>query len=221
MEIIFAEARAKRKFKLSDNALKLLPKNIGLCSSIQFLDSLEGIKKQLKGSGRNAELITANNTPYKGQILGCSKFKNLNFDAVLYIGDGVFHPLQLKSEFKGDVFTYNPFSKTIKKIENIKKYKKREQGMLIKFLNATNIGIIISTKPGQKFGNYKALIKNYPEKKFYKFLFDTIDFEQLKNFNFVNVWVNTACPRIGFEDSFENKLNIINIERIEEMQDKT
>jgi len=30
---------------------------------------------------------------------------------------------------------------------------------------------------------------------------DTINFDALEDFPFVDVWVNTACPRIGWDDT--------------------
>jgi 2-(3-amino-3-carboxypropyl)histidine synthase len=189
---------------------------------VQFLDSLESIKSQIEKTKRKVSLIETNNAKYCGQILGCSKIKSMknkskNFDAIdaiLYIGDGNFHPVQMKLEFPGKVFAYNPFSKKLTEIIDVDKYEKREKGMLLKFLTSKNIGIIISTKPGQRFGDINKLMKKYPDKKFYRFLFDTIDYHQLENFNFIDIWVNTACPRIGVEDAEENKLKIINIEKI-------
>lgn len=214
MEIKFVEARYKGKIELNDKQIDKLPNQIGLCSSVQFVESLKNISKQLSKKDKKVSLIETNNGFYKGQILGCSIIKNKNFDAILYIGDGRFHPIQMKSEFNKKVFAYNPFSKVLNEVTGVEKYFKREKGMLIKFLNSKQIGIILSTKPGQRFGDYKKLIRKYPKKKFYKFISDNINFNQLQNFNFIEIWVNTACPRIGLEDSFENKLKIINIEKI-------
>ena len=50
------------------------------------------------------------------------------------------------------------------------------------------------------------LEKKYPDKKFYTFVAETIDYAQLDNFNFIEAWINTACPRI------EEDIKVLNIE---------
>jgi diphthamide biosynthesis enzyme Dph1/Dph2-like protein len=208
MKVEFLECKFIGKAKLNSAQIKQLPKDICIGSSIQFIDLIPEIKKQTKG-----KLIKTNNSTYKGQVLGCSKIKN-NCKNLLYIGDGNFHAWQLRNEFEGNIFTFNPFNKKLSKVVSLDKYKKRQKGMLLKFLNSNTIGVIISKKPGQRYGDINKLIKKYPDKKFYKFVFDTIDYQQLNNFNFIDIWVNTACPRIGFEDSYEFKLSLINVEEI-------
>jgi diphthamide biosynthesis enzyme Dph1/Dph2-like protein len=54
----------------------------------------------------------------------------------------------------------------------------------------------------------------YPEKEFFYFVDNTYDFSMLDDFNFVDVWVNTACPRISFEDSIKMEAPIVNMEDI-------
>ena len=82
----------------------------------------------------------------------------------------------------------------------------------MKFLTADNIGIINTVKPGQEqlFTSY-ALEERYSDKNFYHFLDDNVSFDQLENFPFIEVWVNTACPRIGFDDQEKFARGIINV----------
>ncbi len=58
------------------------------------------------------------------------------------------------------------------------------------------------------------LEKKYKNKRFYKFVFDTLDYSQLENFPFIECWVNTACPRI-----FDDLRSIINIQDISAEKD--
>ena len=69
---------------------------------------------------------------------------------------------------------------------------------MIKFLNAKNIGFLISTKPGQKYPIKKLeeFEKKHKEKRFYYFVADHIDINQFENFRFIEAWINTACPRL-------------------------
>ncbi|MBW2988902.1 2-(3-amino-3-carboxypropyl)histidine synthase subunit [Candidatus Woesearchaeota archaeon] len=197
MKTIFIEGRYKGHIKIGRDIEKRLPEKIGLVSSIQFLGSLQDIKKQLAGRA----IIG-------GQVLGCNaknaeKMQN-KVDAFLYIGDGQFHPLGIAIKTKKTVFTFNPISKTFDKVkeQDIKEYKKRKKTALLKFLHSENIGVLVSAKPGQHYGLKKLwaeedrLRKKYRDKRFYTFIADTIDYSQLENFPFIEAWVNTACPRM-------------------------
>lgn len=170
---------------------------IGLVSCVQFLDQLKKAKKFFK------------NSVICGQILGCNiknaeKMKD-EIDCFLYIGNK-FHALGL-IKLKKPIYVANPltnefFKITKKEIQNI---EKRKKGKVLKFLNAEKIGILVSVKKGQ-FRLKEALeLSKRLGKQNYIFVFDTLRLEELENFKEVDVWVNTACPRIEGE-------NIINID---------
>ena len=206
MKTLFIEAEYTNPIKLGKNIAEKLPSKLGLVSTIQFLGHLSSIKNQLK---KNKVIIG-------GQILGCNvkvaeKITN-KVDAFLYIGDGNFHPIAVAIKTKKPVFTFNPFNNSFKKIEkqDVENYEKRKKTALLKFLNADTVGILVSTKSGQYYDikNLKQLERKYPKKEFYTFIAETIDYNQLENFPFIQAWVNTACPRI------EEDIRIINIEEI-------
>ena len=203
MKILHIPAKALVDIKLPDKELNKLPKNIGLVTTIQHLHKLRDIQKQLPSS------IVA------GQILGCdvsvAEKINNRVDAFLFIGSGVFHPLAVALKTKKPVFCWNPFVREMKTIDkkDIENYEKRKKAALTKFLSSDRIGILICTKPGQ-YNIEKALkLKEKGDKEYYLFQFDTLNITELENFNFIQCWVNTACPRIA-----EDKANIINIEDI-------
>ncbi|MBI2112760.1 diphthamide synthesis protein, partial [Candidatus Woesearchaeota archaeon] len=51
-------------------------------------------------------------------------------------------------------------------------------------------------------------------KKFYFFVDNTISYGQLENFPFVEVWVNTACPRIGLDDQEAFRKGVLNLKDV-------
>jgi len=79
---------------------------------------------------------------------------------------------------------------------------------LMKFYSADNIGILVSTKPGQNNLKEAIELKKKLKKNCYIFVSDMINEAELENFPFIQAWVNTACPRI------EGK-NIVNAEDIQ------
>ena len=214
MNKLFIEAKYSGPITLTPEVSNRLEGIIGLVSSIQFLDSLSLIKISLtKKENKKIKKIIVG-----GQILGCNaenaaKIKD-KVDSFLYIGDGSFHPLAVALKTKKPVFTFNPFSNSFNGIkkEDIENYEKRKKAALLKFLNADIVGIMISAKSGQYYDIKKLgqLEKKYPNKRFYTFISDTLDYSQMENFKFIQAWVNTACPRI------EEDIKIINMSEIKD-----
>ena len=207
MRKLFIEAKYKGKIIIDKKDIAKLPEKIGLATTVQFIDHLNDIKKQLK-----RKVFTAKaRQKYKAQILGCDvscaeKIKS-KVDAFLYIGTGYFHPIAL-GLLEKDVYILSPSKGSITKLDKklIENYKKRKKGAILKFLSAKDVGIIISTKPGQKYpvAKLKFLEKKYPSKKFYLFITEHVDINQLENFPFIEAWVNTACPRLEEDFTLAN-----------------
>lgn len=213
MKTLFIEAKYTGKINLSRIKLDKLPEKIGLITTVQFVDYIPKIKQALKDK---KVFIGKGKQVHKAQILGCDAgsaeiIKN-KVDSFLYIGTGKFHPLIVGVRTAKPVFTLNPITGEFKKIEKqeITNYQKRKKAALVKFLHADTVGILVSTKSGQHYApkDLKPLEKKYPKKKFYVFIAETIDYNQLENFPFIQAWVNTACPRI------EEDIRIINIGEI-------
>ena len=79
---------------------KLLPKKVGLVTTVQHKHELKKIKELIEKTGKK--------TVIGGQILGCDvnaakKIKS-KVDAFLYIGSGEFHPLGVALETNKKVF---------------------------------------------------------------------------------------------------------------------
>ena|SRR3989338_3161139 len=226
MKVMCIDASYNGKVILSKELLDHLKKNnyknIALFASVQFVKQIESVKEQLK----DYHTITAkaSRTHVEGQLLGCDVYEsNLHIkeepDCFLYIGDGFFHPKALlfaqkeKENFK-EILMFDPIGKTLKlfnKKDN-EKVMRRLKGNLLKFISAKNIGFIATVKPGQSFLQLKEKLKEkYPDKNIYIFLTDNISENALECFPFIEVWVNSACPRIGFDDALNMSKAILNI----------
>lgn len=79
----------------------------------------------------------------------------------------------------------------------------------MKFLKAKKIGILISTKAGQ-YNLKKAfeIKKKFKDKEYYYFISDEIKLDELEDFNFIDVFINTACPGIFYDKSNKTILNM-------------
>jgi 2-(3-amino-3-carboxypropyl)histidine synthase len=202
MKIMMVEGRYKGKIDLGKLDMGMLPKKIGLATTVQFIDYLGQIKQYLEDNGKII-FIDKLKQKYPAQLLGCDqggaeKIKD-NVDAFLYIGTGMFHPLGIAISIEKDVFCYDPIHSIMSKVdrEQVKNYNVKRKGAYLKFLEADEIGILVSLKPGQN--NFKKAVelkRQLKGKNCCIFAFDTLDFSQIENFPFIQCWVNTACSRI-------------------------
>ena len=199
---MMVEGRYKGKINLSNLDLSALPKNIGLAATVQFLDFVDEIKNYIEGKGKNV-FIDKMKQKYEGQLLGCDvggaeKIKD-KVDAFLYIGTGIFHPLGIALNIDKEVFCYDPINSIMAKIvrKEVERYNRKRKAAYMKFLEASEVGILVSLKPGQN--NFKKAVElkqQLKEKNCYIFAFDTLDFNQVENFSFIQCWLNTACSRL-------------------------
>lgn len=230
MQFMYASAKHKSPAGLSNEALdKILSgsiKSVAVYSSVQFLDHAKIIMAQLEKNGIKAATSKPKRAHLQGQILGCDCFEDSlgiqdKFDAFLYIGDGMFHPNALllgqksipKDKLKA-VYCYDPLTGFLRSLkqDEVKNVLVRYQQALKSFLVSRAIGVLISTKPGQQqFRAAKELSKVHPQKDYYYFLADSISFDELQNFPYIGSWVNTACPRIGFDDAASAGISMINL----------
>ncbi|MEK6809163.1 MAG: diphthamide synthesis protein [Nanoarchaeota archaeon] len=232
MEVLFLDAPFSGTVELSKDTIAYLKKKkyktIALYASVQFVNNLDVVRKQL--ADNNITVITshADRTQVKGQLLGCDNYHNsLNMsrdeakksDCYLYVGDGKFHPLALVYAQKDmhemkEIVCNDPIQKkmSLMGITDIKKILLRYRASLMKFLTAKTIGVIVTIKPGQEqFRPSLLLEKRYADKKCYYFIDNVVSFDQLENFNFIDVWINTACPRVGFDDQEKFTKGVINL----------
>lgn len=218
MKIIYVEAKSDIEIKLPEKIFSKLPLNIGLVTTVQHVHKIKEVKKELEKAGKEVKLIKGIHSKHAGQILGCDVIhikQDSEIDAYLYIGTGKFHPQELLLMQEKPVFVFNPMSKKFHKLDEklVEKIKKRKKGAYMKFLSSDKIGFMISTKPGQyNLKQAEQLEKKYPKKKFFYLMFDTIDLNELENFPFIECFVNTACPRMAYDDAFKTRKSIINVE---------
>lgn len=200
MEKLFVETKYSGKIELPKELIELLPEKVMLCTTVQLVEHLREVKRKLEAYGKKVFLFNSGHGRYPGQILGCDNFKvSPGVEGFLYIGDGEFHPRALLANEK-PVFGYNPFSHEIKKWgkKEWEEEKLRKKVGLMKFHSASKVGVLVSVKEGQYLmqKEVERLEKKFPDKTFYFFLGNEINERELENFNFIDCWVNTACPRI-------------------------
>lgn len=193
MKTLFIEARRKlNAINLNHINLNALPNKIMLAYSIQYKNLAEKLKRKL---GKKV-------AGFK-QVLGCTRLRRRY--PILLIGSGKFHAIQLALQNNIIyILEGNKISKLGKK--EIEKIKAKRKAARSKFLAADKIGILVSSKPGQK--NLKPAINlrkklEKQDKEVTLFLADNINLEELENYN-IESWVNTACPALTFDSRIVN-----------------
>jgi 2-(3-amino-3-carboxypropyl)histidine synthase len=201
MKVLYIESKLKNKtINLAKSEINKLPKNLFIAYSIQYKDLAYNIAKQLKSNNIKVKQIK--------QVLGCTDI-TINLP-ILLIASGRFHANNLLLQSDNIYVLEN--NKIIKLQESdINKLKANRKTALIKYLSANNIGILVSTKPGQENLNQAIKLKKELQKQnksVYIFVSDNIDTAQFENFN-IDSWVNTACPGMAYDNS-----DIININEL-------
>jgi 2-(3-amino-3-carboxypropyl)histidine synthase len=223
MKNVFITVQANSKVVFPKSLLQKLPQRVALLTTAQLLHHYDAMEKQLHAAGLTDIRLKTIHTRVPGQILGCnmqpfSDYTSEVFDATLYVGDGLFHPKALLWKNNKPAFMFNPFSgeEFEASAADVQKMKKKYQGALSAFQMAKVVGVLVPVKPGgQLYLQWSLELKKlYPEKTFV-FLADyTIDFASLENFPFCEVFVNTACPRIAFDDSLSLPRPVVNLEDV-------
>ncbi|MCS7123696.1 MAG: diphthamide biosynthesis enzyme Dph2 [Candidatus Aenigmarchaeota archaeon] len=193
---------------------KINYKKIGLISSVNFIPILKRVKEYLKSIGK--KVFLAKTLRYEGQITGCNisaaSMIEKKVDCFLLITSGKFYALALFQKIKKPIFVFDiDKNRLVNLSKDFEKYEKIIAWNKVVLKNATNIGILVSWKKGQMFGNPFKLKKLLEKvgKKCYILAFDEISEEKLEGLK-LDLLINCACPRI-FPDDYEKfKLPIIN-----------
>lgn len=194
VKTLFVESKFKIKLRDLDK-IKIKERKIGLVCNVQTCCILDSIKGYLEKKGHEVFI--------GGQILGCNvsnvlKIKN-KINALLFIGSGMFHPLELINKIKvKNYYLFNPFTDSFSKIKEkeINDFIRKKNAKLAKYLTSKKIGILVSTKPGQERMKLAIDFCKKCDKESYIFLNNNIDISKLEDFSDIDYWVNTACPRI-------------------------
>jgi diphthamide biosynthesis enzyme Dph1/Dph2-like protein len=209
-EYLFIEAR--QKFEDIDfSSLNELPSgSVSLAASVQYLDILPKVKKYLESNGH--EVIIKKGAYHEGHVLGCNAnaFES-SADNLLLLVDGRFHALNNAIIVDREIYVFN--SHTMSKIEQkeLDDYKKKVRGKQTKFVASSKVGLLVTTKEGQKSPNIFKIKKRIEDsgKKVYVFECDSVSISEFENFPDIKLWINTAC--FGMAHDSPNIVNLSDI----------
>jgi len=202
MKILHVHAKSNRDIRIPEDKLSELPDvRWGVVTTIQDEHKIEVVLDQLRSA------------MHAGQVLGCNAIAaekiNDQVDEWLFVGSGEFHPVQVALKTGKRVWLWNPAAQELGILPpgRVESWKKRKRAQVSGFLSANTVGIIVSTKIGQKNLMRARELAKKGDKNYYLFACDELHMPEFENFPFVEFWVNTACPRIP-----DDNVKMVNID---------
>ena len=207
---IYVEARASVNVDVTvEKALELLSKysKIGLATSVQHLQMLNGARELLVRAGKTVIIGDALRMGYAGQVIGCdySNVKSIadEVEAYLFVGGGMFHALGIALSTSKPTVIADPYDNRAYSIdEEAQKLLKAHWACIEQAQHAKTFGVLVGLKPGQKRLDEALKIKALVEKHgktAYLLAIREVTPEALLEFPTIDAYVNTACPRISLD----------------------
>jgi diphthamide biosynthesis enzyme Dph1/Dph2-like protein len=212
MKKLFIEAKRKLAgLELNLSLLDNLPgKTVSLAATIQYIELLPRIKAYLESKGKKVKIRKG--AFYAGHVLGCnSNAFDPKADTLLMITDGKFHAINNSIQLQREIYVFTGHNIDKVTQEDIESHNKKTLAKKKKFLSSNNIGLVISSKPGQCMNSPKNIVPKIESmgKKVYLFESDNINTTEFENFPSIQIWVNTAC--FGLARDHPNIINLADI----------
>jgi len=180
---------------------------IGLSYSIQHRHDIENIKRFYEEKGKKVILSRKiGNVAYEGHITGCdyqgAKEIQEQVDCFVIIGNK-FHSIGATLALKKPVFLIDVYDNDVKTMKGLKDRILKQRVLAIeKLKEEKNVGIIVGTKCGQKFGSPEKLIEKLKEKGKNVIIITMGELtpEKIMNFYKIDAFIELACPRIALDD---------------------
>lgn len=182
---------------------------VGLTSTVQHTNQLAEVAAALGEKGVKALIGEgAGKTPEAGQVLGCSYSAATRLpedvDGYIFIGGGRFHPLGLTLTTGKPVVIANPYNGEVSKLEesDLMDLAKKRMAAITAAKSAKKIGIIVSSKPGQRaLADGMVLAEKLGDREKIAFIIylDETRADKLNNFTEPEAFIDTACPRIAID----------------------
>lgn len=182
-------------------------KNIGFSFSVQHKHDLDKIVKFYEDNNKKIILSDKKgNVAYKGHVIGC-QYKGLKaiekkVDCFVILGNN-FHSMGASVAVKKPVILVDVYNDKVLEMGEVRtKILKQRAVSISNFKDAKTIGIIVGTKPGQKFGMHDLIARKLKEKGKDVFIItmNEISPDKLMNFYYIDAFIELACPRIAVDD---------------------
>jgi 2-(3-amino-3-carboxypropyl)histidine synthase len=209
--VVYFEAKAKVDIQtIVNEALSLLKpwERIGLVTTVQHIDKLEEVKRIFNDAGKAVAVGDAGRVKYPGQITGCD-YSNAEsvkdqVDAFLFIGGGRFHPLGLALDVRKPTVVADPYEgRAYSIVHEAQRLIKKRWACISLAKESKYFGVLIGLKAGQTdledaVRIRSLLVKN--SRRATLLALREVNDGALLQFPSLEAFVNTACPRVAFDE---------------------
>ncbi|RME80209.1 MAG: diphthamide biosynthesis enzyme Dph2 [Methanobacteriota archaeon] len=178
-------------------------RSISLNATVQHMHQFKDIVKRLEELQVKVVYKEGHLAAEPGHLLGCEDGSHFQegVDAIITIADGLFHATAISKVPSVPVYVFNPYDGKATLINDIiKKRLRKRRAALAAAIEAETIAILVSTKPGQfslSFAlNTKKKLASFG-KKTVLLVANELSPESVGNFQGIDVFINTACPRLA------------------------
>ncbi len=210
--VIYVEARAKVDVKeVIAEALTLLSKSsrIGLLATVQYVNALDEVKEFLLKAGKTVVVGNSGRLPYGGQVIGCDYSNATSIsqevDAFLMICGGRFHAIGVRLATGKLTVVADPYEGRAYLVEGeARRVLKQRWASITEAKGAEVFGVIIGLKPGQMRIKRALEVKRRIEEKGRRAVLlavKEVTPEGLEQFQGIDAFVNTTCPRLSLDDA--------------------
>jgi 2-(3-amino-3-carboxypropyl)histidine synthase len=220
--IVYIEAKSKLGLGPAvSEALDLLRpwKGIGLVTTIQHVEMIGNVKKQLIKAGKKVKVGNSGRLLQPGQVTGCN-YSNANavardVDAFLFIGGGRFHAVGVSLATSRPTVVADPYEQRAFSIEaDAQKIVRQRWASIQKAMQSKHFGVIIGLKTGQRWLEKALQARDKlvrAGKKTTLIGMREVTPEALMEFPSLDAYVNTACPRISLDASAKFQKPVLTI----------
>jgi 2-(3-amino-3-carboxypropyl)histidine synthase len=214
--VIFEPWRVDFGVAVLAQALPLLhEKTTGLVTTVQHAHLVPAMEAFLASYGREIRVAEGSGrTPLRGQVLGCSfaAAKATGAREILFVGTGLFHPIGIALATKARVIALDPLTGTAQEVR-ADLLLRRRFAVMERARGAQHIGIILSTKSGQQRRALAERLAALSRGAVIVTLREVTP-DELLNLGF-DCYVNTACPRIAYDDQIRFKKPVLSPQEFE------
>ena len=200
-QVIFEPWAVAFDVTVLENALPFLRgTTVGLVTTVQHVGLIPAMTTFLQSRGITCTVGEGRRrTPFPGQVLGCSfaAARASGADEILFVGTGLFHPTGIAIATRARVIALDPLSGTAQEVRG-DTLMRRRFAVMEKARGARTVGIIVSTKSGQKREKLAERLVRLSDNAVIVTMREVTP-DELLNLGFA-CYVNTACPRLAYDD---------------------
>ncbi len=200
-QVIFEPWAVAFDVTVLENALPFLRgTTVGLVTTVQHVGLIPAMITFLQSRGITCTVGEGSRrTPFPGQVLGCSfaAARASGADEILFVGTGLFHPTGIAIATRARVIALDPLTGTAQEVHG-DTLMRRRFAVMEKARGARTVGIIVSTKSGQKREKLAERLVRLSDNAVIVTMREVTP-DELLNLGFA-CYVNTACPRLAYDD---------------------